>query len=185
MPGWFRVASFAGGALAGIIASRAMPPLLAQASGMAKAAAGRDPFDVLVEDHRTILALLDQMEQASDSAHFGRAQALFRLKRRLAAHALAEEDVVYPLLHDQMQETEDTKHLYAEHAEMKIHLHALEEMPKDSALWPARVRALKTLIESHIRQEEEVDFPKLRDGLDDQARAKLFGRMQREKALLL
>lgn len=180
-------AAFVGGALAGMIASRLLPPLLARAGGMARAAMGRDPFDELIADHRKLVALLRKMEQSQgrgrSNAH--RMQLLLRFKRRLAAHALAEEDVAYPLLHDAADAAEDAKHLYAEHAQMKIHLHALEQMSKDDPGWTARVRALRELIEEHARQEEEVDFPKLRRALDQQAKTRLSGDLSCEKALIL
>lgn len=186
--GWLSMrgmTTFAGGAIAAIVASRILPPLVAQATGTARAAAGRNPFDALAQDHREILSLLEQMEQTGTAAVFNRTQRLLRLKRRLTAHALAEEDVVYPLLRDRAHAVEDTKTLYAEHAEMKIHLHALEAMPKDDPQWLDRVRALRASVEAHARHEEEVDFPKLRTLLDERATARLSGSVQREKAMLL
>jgi iron-sulfur cluster repair protein YtfE (RIC family) len=148
---------------------------------------GRDPFDALIADHRRFIALLRDMEQSQSRGRsaFHRAQLLLRLKRGLAAHALAEEDVVYPLLHDEAKAIEETKHLYDEHADMKIHLHALEQMPKDAPEWTARARALRQLVEEHARQEEDVDFPKLRRALSEQAAARLSSNLQREKALIL
>ena len=124
------------------------------------------------------------MEQSPDSATFHRTQLLLRLKRALAAHAVAEEDIVYPLLHDDAKAVDDAKHLYSEHADIKIHLHALEQMPKDAPEWAQRAGALKQLIEAHARHEE-VDFPRLREVLDEQAMRHLAGHVQREKALIL
>ena len=94
------LAAFAGGAAAAFFAARILPPFLAQASGTVRAAAGRDPFDMLANDHRIILALLEEMEHSPDNATFSRMQKLLTVKRRLSAHALAEEDVIYPMLHD-------------------------------------------------------------------------------------
>lgn len=188
--GWLSpqdVASFVGGMLAGAMASRVLPPLLAEAAGAARAAMGHDPFAELIADHRKLVALLTAMEQSQSrgrsDAH--RAQLLLRFKRRLAAHALAEEDVAYPLLHDAAGAAQDAKHLYGEHADMKIHLHALEQMPKGAPEWVTRVRALKQLIERHARHEEEVDFPRLRQALGAQARTRLSGDLAREKAFIL
>jgi len=177
--------AFAGGAAAALIASRLLPPVMAQASGTAWAAAGQDPFDALAHDHRIILSLLDQMEHSPDSAVFDRTQRLLRLKRRLAAHAMAEEDVVYPLLHDRAHEVDDTKQLYSEHAEMKMHLYTLEQMPKNDPRWRGVVHDLRQLIEHHVRQEEQVDFPKLRSIMDQRETTRMSGEVQREKALLL
>jgi hemerythrin superfamily protein len=179
------LAAFTTGALAAVIASRVLPPLLAQAVGTAQAAAGRDPFEALADDHTMILSLLNRMESSPNNAVFDRTQLLLRLKRRLAAHALAEEDVVYPLLHDRAREVDDTMHLYSEHAEMKMHLFTLEQMPKNDPRWRGTVAELKNLIAEHVKQEEEVDFPKLRAVLDSKETAMMSGGMQREKALLL
>lgn len=176
------MAAFAGGAAVALIASRLLPPLVAQAAG---SVSGGDPFDALADDHRHILALLSEMEQTPQNATFRRAQLLLRLKRRLAAHALAEEDVVYPLLHDRAHEEDDTRRLYSEHADMKMHLAALERMPKDDPDWLGRVSELKMLISEHIHQEEAVDFPKLRDALGQRGTERLSGNVRREKALLL
>lgn len=179
------VAAFAGGAAAAFVASRMLPPFLAQAAGTARAASGRDPFDMLAHDHRIILGLLEDMERSPDNATFTRMQKLLQLKRRLSAHALAEEDVIYPLLHDAAGAVTDVRHLYSEHAEMKIHLHALEQMPKNDPDWARRAGELRALILSHVRQEEEIDFPKLRAALSERETRRMTGNMQREKALLL
>jgi hemerythrin superfamily protein len=179
------MAAFAGGAVAATVASRLLPPLVAQAAGAARAAGGGDPLETLIADHRRFVALLTEMEQSADTATIHRTQLLLRLKRGLAAHALAEEDIVYPLLHDEAKAADDAKHLYSEHADIKIHLHALEQMPKDAPEWAQRAGALKQLIEGHARHEEEIDFPRLREVLDEQAMRQLAGHVQREKALIL
>jgi len=186
--GWFSgngFAAFASGAMIALIASRVLPPIIAHAAGAARVGAGRDPFATLEQDHRAILSLLQSMERSPDNAVFHRTQLFLRLKRRLGAHALAEEDVVYPLLHDRAREVEDTKHLYAEHGDMKRLLFALETTAKNDVSWVVRVRELRTLIEGHIRQEEEVDFPKLRQILNEQDTLILSSGVSREKALIL
>lgn len=178
-------AAFAGGAAAGVVASRLAPPVAAMAAGSAWASAGRDPFEGLVADHRRFLALLLEMEQSPDGALFQRTQLLLRLKRGLAAHAMAEEDVLYPLLHDRAKGEQDAKHLYAEHADMKVFLYRLERMPKDSADWARQAATLRELVEKHARHEEEVDFPRLRAALDDAASVRFARDLHRERSLVL
>jgi len=175
----------AGGMALGAIASRLVPPFAAQMKGAARVKAGGDPFDGLMADHRHFLSLLGDMERSSPDKPLHRTQLLLRLKRRLAAHALAEEDIVYPLLHDEAREEHAAKHLYGEHADIKIHLAALERMPKSDPEWSVRAAALKQLIQGHARQEETVEFPRLRQMLDQRRIARLAGDMDREKALIL
>lgn len=176
---------YIGVAVATAIATRVLPPLMAQAVGMARGAAGRDPFDLLAEDHQHLLTLLDQLAESDHDGVIGRTQRLLRLKRRLSAHAMAEENIIYPMLHEQGEAAGNAKKLYEEHAEIKIRLHALEEMPKDDSRWESHVRELRALIQSHAREEEDVEFPNLRARLNDKEIARLLGEVQREKALIL
>jgi hypothetical protein len=68
---------------------------------------------------------------------------------------------------------------------MKIHLFELERMLMNNENWIRRVESLRDLIERHARDEEEVEFPKMRQALDDQRRRTLSQHIQREEALVL
>jgi iron-sulfur cluster repair protein YtfE (RIC family) len=111
--------------------------------------------------------------------------AFLAVKRALAKHALAEEDVVYPLLHAKANAATAAKQLYSEHAEMKIHLYELEMALQSGASWGERARSLQSLITRHIREEEDVQFPKLQGLLDAEERRRLAGQVRREEALIL
>lgn len=179
------ITAFILGAVAAIIAVRVMPPFMGRAAGTALNAIGRDPFARLIADHRYFVALLDDMEQTENDEVFRRTQLLLRLKRALTAHALAEEDIVYPALETTATEEDATEHLYAEHGQMKVHLYELDQMPKDAPEWRARVHALRQIIAAHAREEEEVEFPILRAALDRRGTRTLSGTMSRERAMVL
>jgi iron-sulfur cluster repair protein YtfE (RIC family) len=173
------------GMAAGVVASRLLPPLVAQAVGGMRARSGADPFDRLIQDHRRILSVLDRMLDVPEDRRAERAKLFLSLKRTLAKHALAEEDIVYPALHDDVHDVEQTKHLYDEHADMKIHLFELERMLMNNENWNRRVESLRDLVQRHVRDEEEIEFPKLRQYLDDQRKRTLSQNIQREEALVL
>jgi hemerythrin superfamily protein len=178
-------ASFAGGALIALVGARVLPPIIAQARGTARTRAGGDPLASLLDDHRAIMSHLNAMVESADREVFSRAQHFLRLKRRLGAHAMAEEDVVYPALRERVELTDDATELYEEHAEMKVLLYKLEQTSKSDEQWHLHATELRTLIERHIRQEEDVDFPKLRATLDETTSSELASKIEREKALLL
>src|SRR4051812_18577140 len=178
------IAALAGGVAVGVIASRLLPPVLATASGAVKAKFGQDPFQKLEQDHRHVKSLLRQMADAEDSAP-QRMKLLLLLKRALGKHAMAEEDVVYPILHEVAGAAEQARELYDEHAQMKIHLYGLETAVESSAPWGERVRRLQDLIGEHIRDEEDVEFPRLRALLQERQNAELAGKILREEALVL
>ncbi len=185
---WFstrNVISFGAGALLTLAATRIAPPFAGQAIGSLRSMAGTDPFDALAQDHRKLLSLFEQIEATDNSATVRRAAMLFQAKRMLTAHALAEEDIIYPMLHDDAHRAEQAIQLYREHADMKIRLFELEHAAKDSSKWLDDLRSLHQIVEKHAKEEEEVEFPKLRAALNDRRTANLLSEVHREKAMLL
>ena len=185
---WFRARDamiFGAGALLSLAASRVAPPFAGRAIGSIRAMTGTDPFDALAQDHRKVLALFEAIEATDNSATGRRTAMLFQLKRMLTAHALAEEDIIYPMLRDDAHRHEQAVKLYRDHAEVKVKLFELEHRAKDDPSWMTELRALHHMIEAHAREEEQMEFPKLRAALDEARCATLLGEVQREKSMLL
>ena len=132
-----------------------------------------------------LLSTLDQMLEAPVESTAKRASLYLALKRKLGKHALAEEDVVYPLLHNEGQDAQASKELYDEHADMKILLFELEELLKSGEDWSQQVRSLRDLIQDHVNEEEQVVFPKLKQIFDETRTAKISSQISREEALSL
>lgn len=176
---------FGSGAILMLMASRVAPPFAGRAIGSLRAMAGSDPFDALAQDHTKLLALFDRIEATDNSAIARRNALLVQLKRMLTAHALAEEDIVYPMLCDDAHRRDRANKLYRDHAEVKVKLFELEHMAKDDSSWIDNLRALHHLFATHAREEEQIEFPKLRAALDDTRCANLLGEVSREKSLLL
>ena len=128
---------------------------------------------------------LEAMTDSADTETFLRAQRLLRLKRRLGAHAMAEENILYPALRGSTETAEDALQLFREHADIKTLLYKLEQTPKAEEQWHTYALELRAIVEQHIRQEEDVDFPKLRAALDETASAEISGKIEREKAMML
>ena len=176
---------FGAGALLSLAASRVAPPFAGRAIGSIRAMTGTDPFDALAQDHQKALAMFEAIEATDNSATTRRAAMLFQLKRMLTAHALAEEDIIYPMLRDDAHRREQAIKLYRDHAEVKVKLFELEHRAKDDPSWMTELRALHHMIEAHAREEEQMEFPKLRAALDEARCATLLGEVQREKSMLL
>ncbi len=177
--------AFAAGAALSAFASRVVPPLAGRAIGRARVASGGDPFDALARDHQRVLGMMDMMLQSDDSATVRRTAGLLQVKRSLTAHALAEEDIVYPLLREEVGAVEAADRLYREHAELKIHLFRLEHMPKNDKAWREELRDLRELIARHAGDEENEQFPRLREKLSQERIAQLSGDVEREKQMVL
>ena len=62
---------------------------------------------------------------------------------------------------------------------MSIASHDVTQRPTEA------MELLRAMLEEHIRQEEQVEFPKLRSALDETRTAALLGEVHREKAMLM
>ena len=179
------IAMMIGGMAAGMVGSRVIPPLAAALIGSQRVRAGGDPFALLIDDHRKIRALLDQMIADPTGSMPKRARLFLMLKRKLAKHAMAEEDAVYPIVRNDSVEGDERKHLYDEHADMKILLHEIEEDIKSRQDWTVNVTALRNLVLNHVEEEEKTIFPELRRELGAGRQPKLGGQISREEALVV
>lgn len=174
-----------GGIAVGIVGSRILPPVLAAIAGRRRAKAGGDPFAALIEDHHQILSILDQMVATPTDSTMRRGRLFLMLKRKLAKHALAEEDVVYPIVPADSGERNERKHLYDEHADMKVMLYEIERRIKNSMDWTDVVSPLRELIRHHAEEEETTVFPELRNQLDRTRLPQVSGQIAREEALIV
>jgi hemerythrin-like domain-containing protein len=168
----------AGAALAGAavgLAANFGRKFLMQMPGMA---AG-DWFDALKAEHEATLALFDQIEATDDNQAGARSHLLAKLKYALTKHAHQEEAVIYPALR-QANQAHDADTLNGEHGYVKTYLYELETLANDSPEWLARVRDFRTMIEEHMRMEENEVFPAFRSSLSDDQNAKLSAQMNKE-----
>jgi hemerythrin-like domain-containing protein len=142
-------------------------------------AATGDWFEALKAEHLATLALFDQIEATEDSQTVMRSALLMKLKYALTKHAHQEESVIYPALR-QANSTHDADALNSEHGYVKTYLYELETLPNDSPEWLARVRDFRTMLEEHIRMEENEVFPAFQALLSPEQNAKLTTQMNKE-----
>jgi hemerythrin superfamily protein len=143
------------------------------------AAAAGDWFDALKAEHAATIAVFDQLEATDDSQTMIRTTLLMKLKYALTKHAHEEEAVIYPALR-QANSAHDADALNAEHGYVKTYLYELESLPKDGPDWLARVRDFRSMLEEHIRMEEEEVFPAFHQLMSQEQNAKLTSLMNKE-----
>jgi len=135
--------------------------------------------DALKNEHRMTLALFDQLEATSDKATGTRAGLVMKIKYALSKHALQEENVIYPVMREQ-NDAHDADELTGEHGYVKTFLYELENMNKASPEFMSKVREFRTLLEQHIRNEEDNLFPRLRARMSDEQNRKVTLAMNKE-----
>ena len=114
--------------------------------------------DVIRADHAKTKTLFTEIASTEDpqkiQEYFG------QLYKDLTAHALAEEEVVYPAVRSYYSETQE---LYDEQSEMKVVLDEIKAMSPSSSEFKDKVKHLQDITEEHIRQEENDVFAKIRE----------------------
>jgi hemerythrin-like domain-containing protein len=138
-----------------------------------------DWVEALTTEHEMTLAIFDKIEATSDDQTTARSHLLAKLKYALSKHAIEEEMVVYPALR-QANLASEADDLDAEHGYVKTYLYELETLPNDSPEWLARVRDFRSMIEQHMRMEEDEVFPRFRSLMSEEQNAKITSMMNKE-----
>ena len=86
---------------------------------------------------------------------------------------------------DEAQRRDAAKPLYDEHVDMKLLLFEIESAIMDRRSWSGPVSTLRNMVERHAREEEQEQFPRLRQVLSDQRRGTVGAQVHREEALIL
>lgn len=138
-----------------------------------------DWFEALKTEHRIASKLFDLIEATEEDQTVRRGLLLAKLKYSLSRHALEEEDVVYPALREGAQKEVADK-LNHDHGYIKTYLYELLEMPKDSPAWIVKLRELRTLVEEHVREEEDDIYPAFHARQSDEQNARLTALLNKE-----
>lgn len=125
----------------------------------------RDVVAFLTGQHEQIKGLFAQVASAVGT---DREQAFLELRRLLAVHETAEEEVVHPRAEHELADGKAIveARLREEH-DAKEALAALEQLDVDSAEFEAKFAALQTDVLAHAEAEEQQEFARLQVELDD------------------
>lgn len=145
--------------------------------GMSAAAGDWD--EALAAEHDAALAIFDKLLATDDSQTFKRTMLVKKLTHALDKHAHEEEHVVYPALRE-ANEAHDADALEGEHGYVKTFLFELNGMEKDSSEFLLKVRAFRSMIEAHMRMEEEEVFPRFKREMSEEQNARITAMVNKE-----
>jgi hemerythrin superfamily protein len=127
-------------------------------------AGGRDVVAFLVNQHQQIK---DLFAQVSTSRGDERQQAFTALRRLLAVHETAEEEVVHPRARKELSDGEEVVDArLQEENEAKQTLATLESLDIDSTEFEKLFQELQADVLNHAAAEEQQEFGRLADELD-------------------
>lgn len=168
------IGAAAAGAALGFAANMGRKLLVQATSG-----ASGDWADALATEHKMTLAVFDKILATTNEQTAMRSSLLAKLKYALSKHAVEEEMVIYPALR-QAKKSGEADELTSEHGIVKTYLYELETMANDTSQWLARVRDFRSMIEAHMREEEDKVFPALRASMTEEENGKLTAMMNKE-----
>lgn len=175
---WGESGALVGAAIAGAaIAVAANLGRKAMMQGLSASAGDWD--EVLAAEHDSALLIFDKLLATDESQTFKRTMLVKKLTHALDKHAHEEEHVVYPALRD-ANEAHDADLLESEHGYVKTFLYDLNEMAKDAPNFLEKVREFRTMIEAHMRMEEEQVFPRFKQGLAEEQNARITSLVNKE-----
>jgi len=125
-----------------------------------------DAITLLKDDHKTVEQLFKRFEKTGDRAYVERRELVDRMIEELAAHAVIEEQLFYPVARAAVPETDDIAlESLEEHHIVKWVLSELDAMSPEDERFKAKVTVLIENVRHHIKEEEGDFFPMVRDEL--------------------
>ena len=123
-----------------------------------------DAIRVLLRQHRAVEKLFQKFEEEDDVE--GKRAACQEIGDALAIHTTIEEKLFYPATKD-ARTADILLEAIEEHlAAKRIIADLVEDEDIDEAHLTARVKVLKEQVAHHVREEERVFFPKVKQLLD-------------------
>ena len=148
------------------------------------AAAGGDWLAIVKTHHAAIAKTFEELVATGMKAGATRDAALKKLAYQLTAHAVAEENVLYPALAMHAMTSESDK-LYLDQAHAKV-MNAEIDMAAvtdKGDVWLDKAKTLQAAVLKHAKEDEEANFyPKLKAKLDARQNAMLTAEYQHQYA---
>jgi hemerythrin superfamily protein len=128
---------------------------------MADQASGRDVIDELVADHREALDLLAQIAKSDDPQE--KREYADTVITEVVRHSVAEEMYVYPAMREHLPDgAEAVEHDVEEHKDLEKVMKELERADASDARFDELVQEMTDKLSHHAHDEEDEQFPKLR-----------------------
>lgn len=122
-------------------------------------------IELLEEQHEEVKQLLEDITSTTPRAERTRHRLLPEIDKKIRAHSRIEEEIFYPAFREAASQKEE-KLYYEALEEHRAALHELQEVCSEEvsgAVFAAKVKVLKDMLEHHIEEEEELLFPRMRE----------------------
>jgi hemerythrin-like domain-containing protein len=121
-----------------------------------------DAIELLTEDHRRVQKLFKDAESLGDDDQEALETIVQTACTELSIHAQVEEELVYPVLRDALEDQDLILEAEVEHQSAHDLIAALEAMDATDERYKATFTVLGEYVNHHIKEEEKEVFPQAR-----------------------
>lgn len=144
-------------------------------------------IELLIQDHKLVKKLLEELSSTTERAVKRRGELLHRIEQELQVHTALEEQILYPAI-KQAGGKEEAKMYYEAKEEHRtvdsLVLPDLLHTDTGTLEFAGRVKVMKELLEHHIEEEEGELFPTAKKLLSKDTLEELGRTMEVQKKML-
>jgi len=118
-------------------------------------------LEMLTSDHRKVEDLFEKFETMKEKEDASRVAIAQRICSELTVHMQIEEDLLYPWLRENVDDTEMVAEAYVEHNAAKQLITEIMRVGEPDEAYDAKVKVLSEYIKHHVKEEEQEIFPEV------------------------
>ena len=120
-------------------------------------------LQLLSSDHRKVEELFREFEDLKDAEDASRIAVAQKICAELTVHAQLEEELIYPWIRENIDETDMIAEAEVEHASLKQLVAEIEPVGEPDEAFDAKVKVLSEYVKHHVKEEENEIFPEVAD----------------------
>ena len=141
-----------------------------------------DAIVLLREDHTELKHLFTEFENAGENAQATKQQLADKIITLLTVHTYLENESMYPRVRELVPDIEkDILESYEEHHVADVLCMELAAMSPEDERFVPKMMVLMENVRHHIKEEEDVWFPKVREALGRKALQEIGAEMEKAR----
>jgi len=120
-------------------------------------------LELLSTDHRKVEELFREFEDMKEAEDDSRIAVAQKICAELTVHAQIEEELIYPWIRENIDETDMIAEAEVEHASLKQLIAEIEPVGEPDEAFDAKVKVLSEYVKHHVKEEENEIFPEVAD----------------------
>ncbi|MGO3987260.1 hemerythrin domain-containing protein [Pseudomonas sp. SAS7] len=144
-------------------------------------------IDLLIQDHKQVKKLLEELSATTERAVKRRAELLQKIEQELQIHTALEEEILYPAIKEAGGKEEAKMYYEAKEEHRTVDSLVIPDLfhtETGTVEFAGRAKVMKELLEHHIEEEEGELFPTAKKLLSKEILEELGQTMETQKKML-